>query len=126
MNLADAVVSGGVTLATLVISWAVKALFARDRDKAASHRDHSDAFARERETWRQDYDHAYEQIKEQCDDCTRKLNLTVVAFYGLLDDLEEQILPMLILPRAIPSETSKAVRVCMNNARRRVRDSTPS
>lgn len=124
MNLADAAVTGGVTLATLGISWAIKALFNRDKDAAES-------FAKERETWRQDYDHAYSKIQKQCDDCEEQLAIAVEeisrrvdAFDGLIDDLEEQILPALMLPKSENVETARAVRAVMRTARARARGNT--
>lgn len=125
MNLADAVVSAGVALASSAIVWAMKALLSRDRDVAAAHKDHVEAEARYQEAWRDDYDHAYRQVKSKCDECNRKLDRIVDAFYGLLDDLEEQIMPMLILPQADSSETSKAVRMMVRKARDAARDAPP-
>lgn len=121
-NVADVVVSGGVALAFTLVSWAVKALFNRERDRAAGHKDDSEAFAQERETWRKDYDHAYGQMKTQCDLCVRELDKMRNSLYRLMDDLEEQILPALMLPGNDAAETSKAIRTCMSNARRHIRE----
>jgi hypothetical protein len=123
MNLADAVVSAGVALTSSVVIWAVKALWSRDRDSAAAHKDHVEAEARYQEAWREDYDHAYRQVKSQCDECLRKMDRIADAFYGLLDDLEEQIMPMLMLPHD-PGDTSRAVRAMMRKARDAARDVT--
>lgn len=117
MIVADAVVSGGVALGITVISWAFKALFSRDRDKAAGNKDNSEAFARERETWRQDYDHAYNQVRTQCNDCMQELNKFRSSLYGLFDDLEEQIAPMMMLVGSDPKMTWEAMRACIRKAR---------
>lgn len=117
MNVADAVVSGGVAVAISVISWAVKSLFSRDRDKAAGRKDLSDSFARERETWRLDYDHAYNQVRSQCNDCIQELHRFRSSLYGLFDDLEEQIAPMLMLPGTDSKMTWEAMRSCIRKAR---------
>lgn len=122
INLADAVVSGGVALAFSAIAWAAKALIARDKDKATAHRDHAEALARENETRWADFERSKQLIEDRCEECTRKLDRIEDAFYGLLDDLEEQICPMLMLPQADSVETSRAVRACMRKARDRVRD----
>lgn len=121
MNMADAVVSGGVALAISVISWAVKALFARDRDRAAARKDSSDAFARERETWRQDYDHAYDQVKAQCDECVQELHNIRDAFHRMLDDLEDQIVPMLMIPGTDPQLIRDAMRAISRRSREMAR-----
>lgn len=71
----------------------------------------------EHDQWMTDADRAYQRVQKECDQCTERLNYVLKAFYGLLEDLEDQILPMLLLPEVDHRETRIAVRAAVRRAR---------
>jgi hypothetical protein len=71
----------------------------------------------EHDAWLKAADKAYRRVSAECDSCSEKLDKISDAFYGLLDDLEDQIIPMLILPNSDHRELQIAVRASMRKAR---------
>lgn len=76
--------------------------------------------------WMSDADKAYKRAEAKadraevkCEQCEKKLARIVGAFYGLLEDLEDQIIPMLMMPLADHQETRMAVRAAIRQARER-------
>lgn len=80
--------------------------------------------ARKHETWFADFEKAYEMLEKRFEACDQKCERFANALYGLMDDLEEDVMPMLMLPHVDHVETGKAVRACMNKARTRTREAS--
>lgn len=122
MILANVVVQAGMTLAVTGVLWAVRSLWSRDKDNAAAHRDRLEGMARDHETWFKESEDLYERVKSKCDECTVRLDRVEAALEGILEDLDDQILPMLMLPDVNPMDTRNAMRAAMRKARERVRE----
>jgi hypothetical protein len=80
----------------------------------------------EHDRWLKDADKAYRRVSNDCEKCNLRLDRMSEAFYGLLEDLEDQLMPMLMLPAGDPQEISGCLRVSIRKARNTVRDVTPS
>jgi hypothetical protein len=83
-----------------------------------------DKQAADSQTWYRQSKHHYEVAKEEaaqakleCAECRKALRETRNAVYMLLEDLEDQIIPMLGLPGGDPLETRKAMRAAVHKAR---------
>jgi predicted Holliday junction resolvase-like endonuclease len=61
-----------------------------------------------------------ERTEEKCDQCNRKLDRVLGALYGLMEDVEEQIIPAMMLPDSDPRETRNAMRSAVQRAREKV------
>jgi DNA repair exonuclease SbcCD ATPase subunit len=73
-------------------------------------------------TWRADFEKNYEILEKRCDQCDEKLDRFEDALYGMFDELEEQVAPMLLLPNTNPMETLAAMRACVRRARNTIRE----
>jgi hypothetical protein len=71
----------------------------------------------EHQQWMDDADDAYKRIKEDAERRERKLDRVLLALYTLLEDIEEQIIPMLQLPHVDHSETRIALRASVRRTR---------
>jgi hypothetical protein len=78
---------------------------------------HAEEKLAEHDAWLKAADKAYRRVSEECDTCSKKLDRISAAFYGLLDDLEDQIVPMLILPNTDQRELQVALRAYLRKAR---------
>lgn len=83
-----------------------------------------DKQAEDSQTWYQQSRHHYAvakdeaaEAKKECADCREALRATRNAVYMLLEDLEDQIIPMLGLPGADLVATRKAMREAVHKAR---------
>lgn len=74
----------------------INGIFNRDgqRAEAAEKLAHAagekaETVARDHVLWQEGMDKAYKRIETECEKCNKKLEAISVAFYGLLDDLDE-------------------------------------
>jgi hypothetical protein len=82
---------------------------------------HAEEKLAEHDAWLKAADKAYRRVSEECETCAKKLDRIGTAFYGLLDDLEEEIFPMLVLPNTDQRELQVAMRASMRKAREAAR-----
>jgi acetyl-CoA carboxylase carboxyltransferase component len=102
--------------------WGILQFFlARKQDKREKVRDKQ---AEDSQTWYRQSKHHYEtavsetvQAKQECADCRKELRDTRNVIYALLEDLEDQIIPMLGLPGADLVATRRAMREAVHKAR---------
>jgi hypothetical protein len=80
--------------------------------------------AEDSQTWYRESRHHYEvakgeaaEAKQECSDCMKELRITRQVIYRLLEDLEDQIIPMLMLPEGNPVDTRVAMRATIKTAR---------
>lgn len=118
MIIADTLVSGAVGLCgSGVIVAFIQGLFSRGTSRQQKElEDHR--------IWYQESHQHYETAKKEtnearkeCADCKAELRAVRTAIYGLLEDLEDQIVPMLQLPYVDHVETGKAVRASIRKVR---------
>jgi len=102
--------------------WGALQYFLSRREKLRQQE--SDDTLAKHDRWFRDADKAYERVTQDCERCNQRLDRMSDAFYGLLDDLEDQIMPVLVLPSADHTEVSGAVRAAIRKARNGVRDVT--
>jgi hypothetical protein len=76
----------------------------------------------DRETWFRESKYAYQRVEQECKKCNNKLERYSTAFYMVLEDLEDQVIPMLILPQSEPAELRGVVRAIIRSARIATRD----
>jgi hypothetical protein len=76
------------------------------------------------QTWYSESRHHYEVAKEEaaeakkeCASCMKELRATRQVIYRLLEDLEEQILPMMMLPEGDVTAIRVAMRATIKTAR---------
>ena len=67
--------------------------------------------------WMEDADRAYQRVSAECNRCEIKLDKVLAALYWLLEDLEEQIVPMLMIPNTDHRETRVALRASVRRTR---------
>lgn len=78
---------------------------------------HAEDKLAEHDAWLRAADKAYRRVTLECDQCNKKLDKIGTAFYGLLDDLEDQVVPMLTLQNIDLQQTRDAMRVLIRKAR---------
>lgn len=83
--------------------------------------EHAEEKLAEHDAWLKAADKAYRRVSVECDQCNKKLDRISAAFYGLLDDLEDEIVPMFTLPGTDPGQTREAMRVSIRKAREAAR-----
>jgi hypothetical protein len=89
------------------------------KDQATKDREHEDSRTWYRES-RHHYDIANEEASKaraECNECRHELEKTRSVVYMLLEDFEDQILPMFTLPDTDPVEVRKASRAIIKRAR---------
>jgi hypothetical protein len=69
------------------------------------------------ESWRADFERNYEILEERCDECTEELRKTRRVVNDLIDELEDQVLPMLMIPGTDPAAVRNVTRRALQRAR---------
>ena len=112
MIIADYVVSGAVAMASAGIVTAVVTSFtSRERQDLRAKIDDQD-------TWREESDSRLDGLQAECDNCQQSLEKTRRALRFLIEDLEDQIVPALLLPTV----DTKLVRIAVRLAAQKARD----
>jgi hypothetical protein len=109
----------GVAIAVAVISsgvWPILLPKLMERRHIARMKEIEDR-DRDRDTWFRESKEAYNRVKDECSACEKQLDRMRNGFYGLLEDLEDQIIPMLLLPDPDQDQIRIAVRACARRAR---------
>jgi hypothetical protein len=75
---------------------------------------------RDRDTWFRESKESYARVKEECLDCNNQLKRMRNGFYGLLEDLEDEIIPMLASPNLDHDQLRIVMRACTRRARNAV------
>jgi acetyl-CoA carboxylase carboxyltransferase component len=92
--------------------------------KQKEREDRHNKLAEDSQTWYRESRHHYEvakeeaaEAKQECADCIKELRATRQVIYRLLEDLEDQILPMLMMPELNSADIRVAMRVTIKTAR---------
>lgn len=115
---------GGWGILQFVLSRRQKGVEARKAKEAQETDARRDKQAEDSQTWYRQSRHHYEvakdeaaEAKKECSECMKELRATRNVIYRLLEDLEEQILPMLMLLDGSPTEIRMAMRATIKTAR---------
>lgn len=102
--------------------WGIFQLFLSRRQKETEER--REKQAEDSQTWYRESRHHYEvakdeasEAKKECADCMMELRATRKVIYRLLEDLEDQVLPMLMVPESDPKDIRMAMREVVKTAR---------
>lgn len=102
--------------------WGIFQLVLSRKQKAAE--DRREKQAEDSQTWYRESRNHYEVAKEEaaeakreCADCMKELRATRQVIYRLLEDLEDQVLPMLMLPDFDNTDIRIAMRATIKTAR---------
>jgi hypothetical protein len=71
----------------------------------------------EHQQWMDDAKDAYTRLEKDSERCNRKLDRVLTGLYRLLEDIEEQVIPMLQLPNVDPAGTRAALRTSIRTMR---------
>lgn len=117
-----AVFSSGVWQVILpkILEWKNrKAIAEEERETARNAR-----LERERDIWLRESKNAYRRVERECEKCSNELvatrdelAATRKAVYRLLEDLEDDVIPMLMLPDVEPREIRVAARAAVQRCR---------
>lgn len=75
----------------------------------------------DRDTWFRESKYAYARVEDECKKCNQRLERYTEAFYTVLDELDDQVAPMLMLPDADAEKLLVVVRAITRRARASVR-----
>lgn len=90
MSLADILIEAGAGGGGgAVILAIINGAFSRKGKRSEAAKVDSEALQINSTTWRQEAHEVFEKIEKQCDNCERLLSRFRIAFYDLLDDLNE-------------------------------------
>lgn len=80
--------------------------------------------AADSQTWYRESRHHYEvakdeaaEAKRECSDCMKELRITRQVIYRLLEEFEDQIIPMLMVPNVDPTDIRITMRATIKSAR---------
>lgn len=127
MTPTQAFVAALVVAIVPIVGTAVAWIFGRGSRRIAGR-------IREHDQWMDDAKQAYERaekraanaeqradrIEEKCEQCNEKLDRVLGVLYGLIEDVEEQIIPAMMLPHSDPRDTRNAMRAALRRAREAV------
>lgn len=119
-----ALISSGVSPAVVpkILAWKNRKEREEKERREREHQDDLERNDRERDTWFRESAKAYARVEQECKRCQTKLERYSEAFNIALEDLEDQVIPMLILPQADPEQLRGVVRAIVRKARVSVRD----